>query len=86
VWFLPDNEASKLIFSSLLRREISGLYFDPVGMEGPIVTAMQIAELLFCDVFSPGFIYCFKFYGALADTIASAIIAEDILVKPTDKA
>ena len=55
-------------------------------MEGPIVTAMQIAELLFCDVFSPGFIYCVKFYSALADVIASAIIAEYILVKPTDEA
>ena len=50
-------------------------------MEGPIVTAMQIAELLFCDVFSPGFIYCVKFYSALADIIASAIIAEYILLK-----
>jgi hypothetical protein len=83
---LPDHEASKLIFSSLLRWEISGLYFDPVGMEGPIVTAMQIAELLFCEVFSPGFIYRVKFYSALADLIVSTIIAEYMLIKPTDKA
>jgi hypothetical protein len=83
---LPDHEASKLFFWSLSRWKISGLDFDPIGMEGPIATAMQIAELLFCDVFSPGFIYFVKFYSALADLIVSTIIAEYMLVKPTDKA
>jgi len=55
-------------------------------MQRPIIDSVHAAELFLGGGFSPVFVDCVKFDGALAHIIDPAIIAENLFVKSPDKA